>query len=146
LMSTGQFQAPPKGSVPPTERAPTPEPPKPVVKAPIPAEHQILHDIFENLAKQCMGKASNAQMKRKLDDVNKKLEALYDRLRENRLSSNVTLGLHQIIQAIQQFDYQTGLSIHTQMITQGNFSEISSFMPGLKVLMQAASNLQVYVQ
>jgi protein transport protein SEC31 len=58
----------------------------------------------------------------------------------------VTAGLHQIIAAIQKYDYHSGLSVHTQMISQGNFSEISSFMPGIKVLIQTASSLQVYVQ
>ena len=42
-------------------------------------------------------------------------------------------GLHQIVQAIQQFDYNTGLAYHTQLISQGNFAEISAFMPGIKV-------------
>ena len=63
-----------------------------------------------------------------------------------QLSPAVTLGLHQIVQAIQQYDYNTGLGIYTQMVSQGNFSEISSFMPGLKMLIQSASQLQVYVQ
>lgn len=58
----------------------------------------------------------------------------------------MTLGLHQIVQAIQQYDYNAGLGIYTQMVSQGNFSEISSFMPGLKMLIQSASQLQVYVQ
>ncbi|KAJ8319233.1 hypothetical protein KUTeg_004324 [Tegillarca granosa] len=82
--------------------APVPEPKKPVVKDPIPAEHI--------------------------------------------LSPNVVMGLHQIVQAIRQYDYNTGLQIYTQMVSQGNFSEISSFMPGLKVLLQSAMHLQVYVQ
>jgi len=64
----------------------------------------------------------------------------------SQLSPNVIVGLHQIIQAIQQYDYQTGLACHTQMISQGNFSEICSFMPGVKMLLQTAMQLQVYVQ
>ena len=63
-----------------------------------------------------------------------------------QLSQNVTVGLHQIIQAIQAYDYQTGLAYHTHMVSQGNFSEISSFMPGIKMLLQTAAQLQVYVQ
>ncbi|ESO89042.1 hypothetical protein LOTGIDRAFT_106381 [Lottia gigantea] len=86
------------------------------------------------------------QMKRKLEDVCRKLEILYDKLREDTLSQNVLMGLHQIVQYIQQFDYNTCLSIQTQMISQGNFSEISAFMPGVKVLLQTASQLQVYLQ
>ncbi|KAL4240586.1 Protein transport protein Sec31A [Mactra antiquata] len=122
------------------------EPVKPVQKAPLPAEHKVLQDIFDNLVHNCQARASNAQMKRKLDDVTKKLEILYDRLREGSLSPAVTTGLHQIIQSVQQYDYNTGLSVYTQMVSQGNFSEISSFMPGLKMLIQSATQLQVYVQ
>ncbi|KAJ8319239.1 hypothetical protein KUTeg_004330 [Tegillarca granosa] len=66
--------------------------------------------------------------------------------RDIQLSPNVVMGLHQIVQAIRQYDYNTGLQIYTQMVSQGNFSEISSFMPGLKVLLQSAMHLQVYVQ
>ncbi|XP_061191431.1 protein transport protein Sec31A-like isoform X2 [Saccostrea echinata] len=123
-----------------------PEPPKPVEKGPIPSEHQVLQDIFNSLVHNCSNVASNAQMKRKLDDVSKKLELLYDRLRDHSLSQSVILGLHQIVQAIQQYDYNTALQIYTQMISQGNFSEISSFMPGLKMLIQSAMQMNVYVQ
>ncbi|KAK3089875.1 hypothetical protein FSP39_007256 [Pinctada imbricata] len=123
-----------------------PEPPKPVEKGPIPQEHQVLQDIFGSLVKNCTSVASNAQMKRKLDEVSRKLELLYDRLRQNNLSQSVILGLHQIVQAIQQYDYNTGLHIYTQMVSQGNFSEISGFMPGLKMLIQTAMQMNVYVQ
>ncbi|XP_053393357.1 protein transport protein Sec31A-like isoform X1 [Mercenaria mercenaria] len=123
-----------------------PEPVKEVPKAPIPEEHKVLQDIFNNLVHNCQTRANNAQMKRKLDDVMKKLEILYDRLREGTLSPAVIQGLHQIVQTVQQYDYNTGLAIYTQMVSQGNFSEISSFMPGLKMLIQSASHLQVYVQ
>jgi len=63
-----------------------------------------------------------------------------------QLSQNVLLGLHQIVQAIQLCDYNSGLQVYTQMVSQGNFSEISSFMPGLKMLIQSAMQMQVYVQ
>ncbi|XP_064595245.1 protein transport protein Sec31A-like isoform X2 [Liolophura sinensis] len=136
----------------PAEHQPAPqpakpvEPPKPVEKGPIPQEHVVLKEIFDGLVNGCMNSATNAQVKRKLEDVIRKLEILYDRLRESSLSQNVTLGLHQIIQSVQQGDYNTGLAIYTQMISQGNFSEISSFMPALKVLLQTSAHLQVYVQ
>ncbi|KAL3876454.1 hypothetical protein ACJMK2_034299 [Sinanodonta woodiana] len=123
-----------------------PEPVKEVEKGPIPAEHQILKDIFDHLVHNCLAKAQNVQAKRKLEDVNKKLEILYDRLRNNSLSQNVILGLHQIVQAIQQYDYNSGLSVYTHMVSQSNFSEISNFMPGLKMLIQSALQMQVYVQ
>ncbi|CAL1529193.1 unnamed protein product [Lymnaea stagnalis] len=131
----------------PTQPTPAPvEPPAPVSKGPIPSEHQVLQDIFDKLVKSCAQVAPNAQMKRKLEDVTRKLDVLYDRLRENLLSQTVLLGLHQIVQAIQQYDYNTGLNVYTGMISHGNFSEISNFMPALKVLLQSALQMQVYVQ
>ncbi|XP_041363036.1 protein transport protein Sec31A-like isoform X2 [Gigantopelta aegis] len=131
---------------PPQPAAPAPEPPKPVEKGPVPPDHQILQEIFNGLVKNCSQVATNAQMKRKLEDVSRKLELLYDRLRESSLSSSVLVGLHQIIQAIQQYDYTSSLSVYTQLVSQGNFSEISSFMPGIKVLLQSAAQMQVYVK
>ncbi|GAB1598791.1 protein transport protein Sec31A-like [Argonauta hians] len=132
----------------PVQQAPVvvnkaPEPAPEIVKGPLPNEHQILQDIFDALVENCLKVASNALTKRKLEDVVKKLDALYDKLRENALSQNIILGLHQIVQSLQQYDYDRGLQIYTHMISQGNFSEIGSFMPGLKVLMQTANNLQV---
>lgn len=130
----------------PQPPAPVVDPPKPVVKSPIPSEHMVLQTIFDQLVKSCLQNAPNAQMKRKLEDVTRKLELLYDKLRDNRLSQSVLLGLHQVIQAVQQYDYPSGLNVYTGMVAQGNFSEISNFMPAIKVLLQAASQMQVYVQ
>lgn len=45
--------------------------------------------------------------------------------------------------ACQKSDYTSGIQVHTKMVTIGNFSEISSFMPGLKTLMQISSTLKV---
>ena len=62
------------------------EPPKPVPKGPVPAEHAVLEEVFTKLANQCLSSARNPQMKRKLEDVMRKLEALYDKLRESSVS------------------------------------------------------------
>lgn len=45
--------------------------------------------------------------------------------------------------ACQSTDYPHGLMAHTNLISSGSFSEISSFMPGLKSLMQIATQLRV---
>lgn len=125
---------------------PAPEPPAPVVKGPISTEHKVLQDIFDNLLNACSQRAANAQMKRKLEDVARKLEILYDKLRDGTLSQAVLLGLHQMVQAVQQYDYPSGLAAHTGLVSHSNFSEISAFMPALKVLLQIATQLNVYVQ
>ncbi|CAG5125258.1 unnamed protein product [Candidula unifasciata] len=130
----------------PKQTAPVPEPSKPVPKGPIAPEHLVLQDVFDKLVKSCSQIAPNAQMKRKLEDVARKLEILYDRLRENHLSPSVLQGLHQIVQAIQQYDYNSGLTTYTAMVSHSNFSEISNFMPSIKVLMQSAAQMQVYLQ
>merc|ERR1719436_2344811 len=71
------------------------EEPKP--KEPIPSEHQILQVVFDGLKTRCLAAASHPQIKRKLEDVGRKLEILYDKLRENSLTP-ATLGcLHQLI-------------------------------------------------
>lgn len=120
------------------------EPPKPeVIKGPIPSEHMVLQQTFDAILDRCRNASNNPQTKRKIEDVKRKLEILYDLLRESRVSQNVLNGLHQMIQVCQQSDYMTGIQIHTHMITTGNFSEISSFMPGLKTLMQIAGQLKV---
>lgn len=106
------------------------------------------------------------QTKRKLDDVSKRLELLYDLLRENRVSrweKNLSSGfnsefilqklspttlesLNQLVQFIQIGDYGNGLGLHTQMVSGPDFSKIASFMPGIKILLQLAMQLQVYLR
>lgn len=105
------------------------------------------------------------QSKRKLDDVSKRLELLYDLLRENRvsaltflqlfikksnkffqLSPNTLTQLNQLVQLVQVGDYANGLQLHTQMASGPDFSTIASFMPGIKILLQSAMQLQVYLR
>ena len=62
------------------------------------------------------------------------------------MSSSTVAGLHEIVQAIQQYDYQTALLYHAHVVGGGSFTEISAFMPGVKSLIQTAQQLQVYIQ
>ncbi|XP_078577873.1 protein transport protein Sec31A-like isoform X15 [Branchiostoma floridae x Branchiostoma japonicum] len=125
----------PQAGAPQQSSAPT----TPKEKGPIPAEHQELAQSLDSLLQRCMSTASHPQTKRKLEDVSRRLEALYDKLRDNSLPANILTSLHQLSQACSQHNYQAGLNIHTQMIQASNFSQISSFMTGLKVLMQVAT-------
>ncbi|KAL2726123.1 protein transport protein Sec31A [Vespula maculifrons] len=120
------------------------EPEKP--KLPIPEEHIHLKTVLDELKMQCFENAKNPQIKRKIEDVSKKLETLYDCLRENRLSQNTLQGLHQISEMIQNGNYAGSLSLHTQLVSGPDFSQISSFMPGIKVLLQSALQLGVYIR
>ncbi|XP_034188166.2 COPII coat complex component secretory 31 isoform X1 [Osmia lignaria lignaria] len=123
-------------------RAPEPEKPKP----PIPEQHVHLKTVFDELKNQCFENAKNPQIKRKIEDVSKKLEVLYDCLRENKLSQNTLQGLHQISQMVQSGNYTGCLDLHTQLVSGPDFSQISSFMPGIKVLLLSALQLNVYIR
>lgn len=122
------------------------ETPQPVQKAPIPEEHIHLKTVFDELKHQCSCAANNPQTKRKLEDVGRKLELLYDALRELTLSANTLSSLHEMVQMIQSGNYTDGLSLHTQLVSGPDFAQIANFMPGLKVLLQCALQLQVYLR
>ncbi|XP_009947504.1 PREDICTED: protein transport protein Sec31A-like, partial [Leptosomus discolor] len=114
-----------------------------ITKKPIPEEHLILKTTFEALIQRCLLSASDPQTKRKLDDANKRLEFLYDKLREQALSPAIISGLHNIVKSIETRNYQEGLNIHTHIVSTSNFSETSAFMPVLKVVLTQANKLGV---
>ncbi|XP_064567234.1 protein transport protein Sec31A isoform X6 [Zonotrichia leucophrys gambelii] len=114
-----------------------------ITKKPIPEEHLILKTTFEALIQRCLLSASDPQTKRKLDDANKRLEFLYDKLREQALSPTIISGLHNIVKSIETRNYQEGLNIHTHIVSTSNFSETSAFMPVLKVVLTQANKLGV---
>ncbi|KAM6072707.1 protein transport protein Sec31A isoform 2-T2 [Theristicus caerulescens] len=114
-----------------------------ITKKPIPEEHLILKTTFEALIQRCLLSASDPQTKRKLDDANKRLEFLYDKLREQTLSPTIVSGLHNIVKSIETRNYQEGLNIHTHIVSTSNFSETSAFMPVLKVVLTQANKLGV---
>lgn len=70
------------------QRAPEPEKPAtPVPKAPIPAEHQIISTVLDSLLGKCLNSTNVPTVKRKLEDVGKKLELLYDKLRDSSVKT-----------------------------------------------------------
>uniref|UniRef100_A0A665X4G3 Protein transport protein Sec31A n=1 Tax=Echeneis naucrates TaxID=173247 RepID=A0A665X4G3_ECHNA len=109
----------------------------------IPAEHMVLKSTFDSLVQRCQLAAGDPQTKRKLDDAGKRLGYLYDKLREQSLSHNILNGLHEISRCVASQNYQRGLEVHTQVVSSSNFSEISAFMPILKVVMTIANKLGV---
>ncbi|XP_076999110.1 protein transport protein Sec31A isoform X13 [Tamandua tetradactyla] len=114
-----------------------------ITKKPIPDEHLILKTTFEDLIQRCLSSATDPQTKRKLDDVSKRLEFLYDKLREQTLSPTIINGLHNIARSIETRNYLEGLNIHTHIVSTSNFSETSAFMPVLKVVLTQANKLGV---
>ncbi|XP_021116615.1 protein transport protein Sec31A isoform X7 [Heterocephalus glaber] len=114
-----------------------------ITKKPIPDEHLILKTTFEDLIQRCLSSATDPQTKRKLDDASKRLEFLYDKLREQTLSPTIISGLHNIARSIEARNYSEGLTIHTHIVSTSNFSETSAFMPVLKVVLTQANKLGV---
>ncbi|KAJ8401872.1 hypothetical protein AAFF_G00374530 [Aldrovandia affinis] len=114
-----------------------------ITKKPIPEEHLILKTTFEGLIQKCLAAATDPQTKRKLDDANKRLESLYDKLREKSLSPAIVGGLHNMAQTIEVRSYTDSLNIHTHIVSNNNFSETSAFMPVLKVVLTQANKLGV---
>ncbi|XP_051026712.1 protein transport protein Sec31A isoform X4 [Acomys russatus] len=114
-----------------------------ITKKPIPDEHLILKNTFEDLIQRCLSSATDPQTKRKLDDASKRLEFLYDKLREQTLSPTIINGLHSIARSIETRNYSEGLTVHTHIVSTSNFSETSAFMPVLKVVLSQASKLGV---
>ncbi len=55
-------------------------------KSPIPTENAIIQAVLDELLKKCIDFAHSAVFKRKLEDVAKKLESLYDKLRDKTVS------------------------------------------------------------
>ncbi|XP_054614070.1 protein transport protein Sec31A isoform X2 [Dunckerocampus dactyliophorus] len=114
-----------------------------ILKKPIPDEHLVLKTTFEGLIQKCLVVATDPQTRRKLDDANKRLEALYDKLREQSLSPTIIGGLHDMARSVESRSYGEGLNIHTHIVSNSNFSETSAFMPVLKVVLTQANKLGV---
>lgn len=63
-----------------------------------------------------------------------------------QLTPNTLASLNQLVQLVQIGDYANGIGLHTQMVSGSDFAQIASFMPGIKVLLQSAMQLQVYLR
>ncbi|XP_053306260.1 protein transport protein Sec31B isoform X2 [Spea bombifrons] len=114
-----------------------------IEKKELPLAHKPLQNTFDGLVQRCSAVPSDPKTKRKLEDAPQKLECLYDKLRENTLSPHIVTGLHEIARCMETRNYQHGLVLHTQVVGSSNFSEVSGFMPILKVLMTIANKLNV---
>lgn len=98
---------------------------------------------FDGLVQRCLLAAADPQTKRKLDDAAKRLDYLYDKLREQTLSPHILSGLHEIVRNVEVCNYQQALAVHTHVVSSSNFSEISAFMPVLKVVVTIANKLNI---
>lgn len=119
---------------------------KPREKSRLPEEFIYMQTLFEELKNQCIAKATDPRTKRKFVDVTKRLENLYDCLRDRRLNNNTIEALNQIVQFVQIGDYGNALATHTSIAFGTDFAQTASFMPGIKVLIQCAADLKVVLQ
>jgi len=104
-----------------------------------------LVSCLQNLRETCYDVCPNPQMKKKLEEMARKFEILSESLRTNKVSKQTLEDLHGIVNAIQDKDHQRALSLHTDLVASGNFSEISTALPAIKALIQYAVQLRVLV-
>lgn len=113
-------------------------------KPPLPERYIHIQRTLDDLRTKCVQAShSNPMMKRKLDDVGKKLEALYDSLREEKLSDATIRGLQDLTKCIEAVDYHSGMGEITRLASGVDFTQVATFMTGLKILVQAAQQLRV---
>uniref|UniRef100_A0A8C3Y4L5 SEC31 homolog B, COPII coat complex component n=1 Tax=Catharus ustulatus TaxID=91951 RepID=A0A8C3Y4L5_CATUS len=103
-----------------------------IEKKELPPEHQALKTTFEGLVQRCSAVATDPWR-----TVRKGVEG------ERPLSPAILMGLHEIARCIEAKNYPQGLLVHTQVVSSSSFSEVSGFMPILKVLMTIAGKLNV---
>ncbi|KAH8389025.1 hypothetical protein KR200_009704 [Drosophila serrata] len=121
-----------------------PEPPK--EKPPLPEEYIYLQTVLEELKNRCLSATNDPRTKRKFVDVVKRLENLYDCLRDGKLTPTTVQYLNQIVQYIQIADYANAMEIHTRIAFGTDFAQCAGFMQGLKVLLQSAAELQLVLR
>jgi protein transport protein SEC31 len=117
-----------------------------LTKQPIPQEHVKIQVILEGLQSKLLEAAPTAQTRKRVTDIAKKLELLYDSLRENSLSAYLIQCLHTMIDLVLKRDYNGAFNIHTQLVSGPEFSKISTFMPSLKALFQMTYQYNVSLE
>lgn len=117
-----------------------------IIKQPIPQEHVKIQVVLEGLQSKLLEAAPTAQTRKRVLDIAKKLELLYDSLRENSLSAYLIQCLHTMIDLVLKRDYSGAFNIHTQLVSGPEFSKISTFMPSLKALFQMAYQYNVSLE
>ncbi|KAK2725261.1 hypothetical protein QYM36_001641 [Artemia franciscana] len=113
----------------------------------LPAEHLVIYDTLERLREIiCSTTTATAPtMKRKLDEVAKKMQMLYEKLRIAGLSPLAIGNLQKLVDHIKAGDYATGLSVH-QELEKHSYNEVCAFSLALKVLLQWAITSNVNLQ
>ena len=103
----------------------------------------MLQDTLERLREACAASAATAQARRRLEEVSRRLEVLYDLLRACSLSPATLQGLHQLMGWLQCSDWLSAQQQLNALVAASNMAEIAGFMPGVKSLLQIAAQMQV---
>ncbi|XP_046969217.1 protein transport protein Sec31A isoform X2 [Vanessa cardui] len=142
----GSYQQGMQTGYPQQVESPAPAEPAPVQKGPLPAEYVDLQTVFDSLRNACSEKATNQQMKRKLEDVQRRLETLYDMLREHRLSEAALAQLQEARAAGAAGEHARAVAAVAALATGPDFAAAAAFLPGLKMLFLLAAQLQALPQ
>ncbi|KZV82092.1 WD40 repeat-like protein [Exidia glandulosa HHB12029] len=128
------------GGPPPPRAAPPPKAPAapkypPGDRSHIPDSSQAMYNIlFEELNRFKAG--TPPQQKRMADDVERRVNALFDALNCETVSPPVLEGLNALSKAIQARDRPAATTIHVDLLTRGSATEdIGLWMSGLKQLL-----------
>lgn len=78
--------------------------------------------------------------KRKLEDVNKKVGALFERLNQNDISAQASEKLVRLCQALDQGDYNTAGQYHVAL-TSSDWDENGIWIVAVKRLMDTAAKM-----
>ncbi|KAM0749096.1 hypothetical protein T439DRAFT_349169 [Meredithblackwellia eburnea MCA 4105] len=132
-------QAPPPRSQPsPAPPPPRPEPPKPKYppgdRSHIPEASKPIFNLFSNELRR-MRQITPPQQGKMLNDMEKRMNALFDMLNCETLSEPVVSRLLEITKAVEARNQPLALDLHLQMLTQGG-PELSVFQAALKFLLQ----------
>eukprot|EP00127_Corallochytrium_limacisporum_P002296 Clim_evm84s109 gene=Clim_evmTU84s109 len=127
--------APPGGPAQPVAPQPPAQPPAP--PKPILEKFKPIHDVLQGLIDR--GKAKNdSTITRKLQDVESKLQPMFDLMREDNITDAEMGMLTQLIQYIQANDLQTAYRYTGQITTQMNLHKFKSSLTGIKSLITIA--------
>ncbi|KAF2366859.1 Ancestral coatomer element 1 Sec16/Sec31 [Trinorchestia longiramus] len=136
-------QGPPSGYGAPTAQRATPTPP--AAPQPLPAEAQSIYNVLNGLYSRGLLAAPNMNIRQTFETVGPKLELLYDKLRARQMSSSTLQGLQNLCAYAEAGDYHQALQSHSQVVSSGNFTEMSPFMPAVKKLLTTCMQCQIFL-
>ncbi len=62
-----------------------------------------------------------------------------------QLQDATVQGLHRIVSHMWAGDYASCLAIVNELVSTGSFAVLSEFLPGVKMLVQVATQMNVYM-